>query len=123
MEESVVGNSLREAALFLVSTIYTSIRNNDGCHRTEQERELLDANAPRSLMEPIFNSARLHFLLSFTRFFYPISLPTSSRSRSRSPVLSNFIPHALPITHFPLYMQRQIAYKFFNKKRGQHIRL
>lgn len=28
-------NRLREAALFLVSTIYTSIRNNDGCHRME----------------------------------------------------------------------------------------
>lgn len=77
-------NGLGEAALFLVPTIYTSIRNNDGCHRTEQERELLDANAPRSLMEPIFNSARLHFLRSFTYLFYPISSQLSSKPRSRA---------------------------------------
>lgn len=58
-----VENRLREAALFLVPTIYTSIRNNDGCRRMEQERELLDANAPGSLMEPIFNSTGIIFFL------------------------------------------------------------
>jgi len=41
-----VENRLREAALFLVSTIYTSIQNNDGCRRMEQKRKLFDAIHP-----------------------------------------------------------------------------
>lgn len=42
-------NRFGEAALFLVLTIYTSIRNNDCCHRTEQCGELPDARTPRGL--------------------------------------------------------------------------
>jgi len=79
-----VENRLREAALFLVPTIYTSIRNNDGCRRMEQERELLDVNAPGSLMEPIFNST-IFFLFLLPYHFLSLSLsPSLSLSHAHS---------------------------------------
>lgn len=85
---------LREAALFLVSAIYTSIRNNDGCHRTEQERELLDANASGSLMEPIFNSARRRFSSPSYTHTYAHDEHTLSSFPSR--FLSSFCPSPPP---------------------------
>lgn len=75
-----VENRLREAALFLVPTIYTSIRNNDGCRRMEQERELLDANAPGSLMEPIFNSTGVIFFLFLLPYHFLLLSLTHSLS-------------------------------------------
>lgn len=94
-------NNHGEAALFLVSTIYTSIRNNDGCHRTERPKELLEANAPSlprgSLMEPIFNSAK-PFLFSLT-----LSPSLTLRIRpSASSVISGvsfpiLICHSIPV--------------------------
>lgn len=85
-----------EAALFLVPTIYTSIRNNDGCHLTEQQRELLDADTPESLMEPIFNSAlRRCRRFPATPALFAVPRPFHSVSLS-PPFLSSFAPSFLP---------------------------
>jgi len=96
-----VENRLREAALFLVPTIYTSIRNNDGCRRMEQKRALLDANAPGSLMEPIFNSTGVIFFLFLLPYhFLSLSLSPTHTLYRPIPLCPFFSLHAcIPKLH------------------------
>lgn len=122
MKGSAVENSLREAALFLVSTIYTSIRNNDGCHRTEQKRELLDVNAPGSLMEPIFNSVQRHFLFILLISF-PLSLYSLPLIDSFSPFLSNFLSHTPRVTFFLFTCNHKFQKKKKIRNYWQHTTL